>query len=148
MPRTYLTGGISGVNPVTILRGRCSILLRFARPKNEMIFQTAYFMKEGDMSQVPVENSDRVVRARIAPSRTWAGMLVDSAHRVTHYLHLSAFPCAHCNGPVIAGQMGTREDDIARETEFREIGAVCLFCGRRSAAMPEPSMEHRFRPVE
>jgi len=113
-----------------------------------MIFLTAYFMKEGDMSQVPVENSDRVVRARIAPSRTWAGMLVDSAHRVTHYLHLSASPCANCNGPVIAGQMGTREDDIARETEVREIGAVCLLCGRRPAAMPEPSMEHRFRPVE
>jgi hypothetical protein len=100
------------------------------------------------MAQILTEESDPVVRARVPPARTWAGALVDSAHRVTHYLHLSAFPCAHCNGPVIAGQMGTREDDITRETEVRGIGAVCLFCGRRPAAVPEPLVAHRFRPIE
>ena len=43
-----------------------------------------------------------------------------------HYLHLAAFDCAACNGPVISGSMATRETDIQRETGIKQIGAICL----------------------
>lgn len=85
---------------------------------------------------------------RASQSRTWAGTLVSNVARTTHYLHLYAFPCAKCNGPVIVGSLGTREDDLSKETAVGGIGAVCLACGRRPETLIEPSVGHGFRPVE
>jgi hypothetical protein len=65
-----------------------------------------------------------------------------------HYLHLSAFPCEKCSGPVVAGWLGTRHDHISKETDIREVGAICLACGFRPEIMIEPLVGHRFRPVE
>jgi hypothetical protein len=99
------------------------------------------------MSQAPL-SKDPVVTAREAPRMTWNGTLVGGADTVTHYLHLTASPCEKCNGPVIAGSMGTRHDDISQETDVRAVGAACIACGFRPEFVVEPSVDHRFRPVE
>jgi hypothetical protein len=100
------------------------------------------------MSQAPVVSDGPVVQARAMPPMTWNGTLVDATETATHYLHLSAFACAKCNGPVIAGSLGTRLDDISQETDIREIGAACIVCGFMPEIIAELSAEHRFRPVE
>lgn len=79
---------------------------------------------------------------------TWKGTLAGVAETKTHYLHLSAFPCEKCSGPVILGSLGTRLDDISQETDIRKVGAACIACGFRPETMLEPSVGHRFRPVE
>ena len=48
-----------------------------------------------------------------------------------HYLHLAAFICEVCNGPVISGSFATRETEIERETDIQEIGSVCLSCRKQ-----------------
>jgi hypothetical protein len=90
-------------------------------------------------SQVPAVSDDPVVRARTMPG---------VAETVTHYLHLTASPCEKCNGPVIAGSLGTRQDDISQETDIKTVGAICIACGFRPEFVVEPSVDHRFRPVE
>jgi hypothetical protein len=42
------------------------------------------------------------------------------------YLHLSAYSCDKCAGPVIAGSIGVRENEISKETDIRGVGAICL----------------------
>jgi hypothetical protein len=86
--------------------------------------------------------------SRASARRTWAGNLVSIAEHAKHYLHLYAFPCEKCHGPVLVGSLGTREDDISKETAIRGIGAVCLACGYRPETMTEPLAGHSFRPVE
>ena len=100
------------------------------------------------MSQVPVGIDGPVANARAMPPMTWNGTLVAAAETATHYLHLSAFACEKCNGPVIAGFMGTRHDDISKETDIRSVGAACITCGFRPEILIDPSVEHRFRPIE
>ena len=100
------------------------------------------------MSQVPVVTDVPVAHARAMPPMTWNGTLVAAAETATHYLHLSAFVCAQCNGPVIAGFMGTRHDGISKETDIRNVGAACLACGFRPEIPLEPSVERCFRPIE
>lgn len=106
-----------------------------------------HLLGKDPMSNVPL-SSDAAVRARAMPSMTWNGAMVSSAETQTHYLHLTAFPCANCNGPVIVGSLGTRRDDISKETDIRRIGSACIACGSRPESVLEPSVEHRFRPVE
>jgi hypothetical protein len=84
--------------------------------------------------------------SRPSALRTWAGNLETTAAR--HYLHLYAFPCDRCQGPVVVGSLGTREDDISKETAINVIGAVCLACGRRPEATIEPLVGNSFRPIE
>lgn len=96
------------------------------------------------MSQVSHEAP--FVSTRSEQPRTWAGLAEGSEH-ATHYLHLLAFPCDKCKGPVIRGWIGTREDDIARETGITQIGAVCLSCGYRPEALIAPIGASQFRPV-
>jgi hypothetical protein len=84
--------------------------------------------------------------SRASARRTWAG--ISDTARAKHYLHLYAFPCEKCNGPVVVGSLGTREDDISKETAISVIGAVCLACGCRPETMIEPLAGHSFRPVE
>jgi hypothetical protein len=100
------------------------------------------------MSQVPVRIDGPVANARAMPPMTWNGTLVAAAETATHYLHLSAFACEKCNGPVIAGFMGTRHDDISKETDIRSVGAACITCGFRPEILIEPLVEHCFRPIE
>jgi hypothetical protein len=100
------------------------------------------------MSQVPAIDGGSRIPARATPPMTWNGTLVDAADTETYYLHLSAFPCKKCNGPVIAGSLGTRHDHISKETNVRQIGAACIACGFVPELVVEPAPEHRFRPVE
>jgi hypothetical protein len=102
----------------------------------------------GSVPQVPAANNGSAVQAKAAPPMTWDGTLVDAADTETYYLHLSASPCEKCNGPVIAGSLGTRHDLISRETNIRKIGAGCIACGFVPEFTLEPAPEHRFRPVE
>jgi hypothetical protein len=64
------------------------------------------------------------------------------------YLHLSAYPCDVCAGPVVAGSLGIRENQISKETDIRQVGAVCLACGHRQSAATEPACARCLLPVE
>jgi hypothetical protein len=113
-----------------------------------MVLEESQSLGRGLMSQVPVLGDGSAARARAMPPMTWNGSLVSASETQTHYLHLSAFPCEKCSGPVVAGSLGTRRDDISQETDIRSVGAVCIACGLRPETILEPSVEHRFRPVE
>ena len=65
----------------------------------------------------------------------------------TQYLRLIAFECEKCRGPVVSGSTAVRENEISRETEIREVGAICLSCGHRPARGTAPSDVHYFPPV-
>lgn len=62
------------------------------------------------------------------------------------YLHLSLYRCENCKGPVVAASTGVRENEIAKETEIKLLGAICLSCGNRQPAEPESTC--RFPPVQ
>lgn len=64
------------------------------------------------------------------------------------YLHLSAYSCDQCGGPVISGSTGVRENEISKETEIRNVGAICLSCGRRQSKATEPGETRGFPPVQ
>jgi hypothetical protein len=64
------------------------------------------------------------------------------------YLHLSAYSCDKCTGPVIAGSLAVRENEISKETDIRQIGAVCLSCGHQQSMMTEPGVLRQFPPIE
>lgn len=64
------------------------------------------------------------------------------------YLHLSAYPCDACAGPVIAGSLGVRENEISKETDIRSVGAICLACGRRQCAATEPARARHLTPMQ
>jgi hypothetical protein len=55
-------------------------------------------------------------------------------------LHLCAYPCEICGGPVVAASFGIRESQITRET-IRNIGAACLSCGNKQDARTEPLLQ-------
>jgi hypothetical protein len=50
------------------------------------------------------------------------------------YLHLSAYPCDVCGGPVVAGAVTVRENEISKESDIRQVGAICLTCGQRQSS--------------
>jgi len=64
------------------------------------------------------------------------------------YLHLSVCLCDHCHGPVVAGSLATRENEISRETEISQIGALCLSCGQRQTKVAELGSTRQFPPIE
>jgi hypothetical protein len=100
------------------------------------------------MSDISLVHDAHIVSPRSSQPRTWDGSLVYGAERATHHLHLMAFPCDKCKGPVILGWIGTREDDIARETGIKGVGAVCLSCGCRPETLIDPLQGCHFRPVQ
>lgn len=100
------------------------------------------------MSQISLINEAPVHSGRVSPPRSWAGTLGKPAERAKHYLHLMAFPCQKCKGPVVAGWIGKREDDITRETDIAGMGAICLLCGSRPESLIDPLAARHFRPVE
>jgi hypothetical protein len=46
------------------------------------------------------------------------------------HLHLCVYLCEKCGGPVVSGSLGIRETEITKEVDIRQVGAVCLSCGR------------------
>ena len=64
------------------------------------------------------------------------------------YLHLSAYSCDKCKGPVISGSLAVRENEISKETDIREVGAICLSCGHRQVKAAEPARARHLSPVE
>jgi hypothetical protein len=63
------------------------------------------------------------------------------------YLHLSAYACDTCAGPVIAGSTTVRENEISKETEIRQVGAICLSCGHRQDKATEPARPRHLLPI-
>ncbi len=65
-----------------------------------------------------------------------------------HYLHLSAFPCDTCAGPVIAGSTAVRENEISKETDIRRVGSpICLSCGHRQETATGLARVRHFFPI-
>ena len=105
---------------------------------------------------------------RYATGRAAAGTVGEVSHRETscdpldtermyastrlptrkQYLHLTAYHCDQCRGPVVAGSLGTRETAIARETEVSRLGGICLACGNRQDHLPDAGPTRGFMPVE
>jgi len=64
------------------------------------------------------------------------------------YLHLSACACDRCGGPVIAGAVAVRENEISKETGVRQVGAICLSCGHRPNKANGPARVRHLLPIE
>ena len=64
------------------------------------------------------------------------------------YLHLSIYSCDKCTGPVIAGSLAVRENEISKETELQQVGAICLSCGHRESKATESALARHLSPVE
>ncbi len=64
------------------------------------------------------------------------------------YLHLCAYSCDKCQGPVISGSLAVRENEISKETEIRQVGAICLSCGHRQNGTTAPARARHLTPVE
>jgi hypothetical protein len=64
------------------------------------------------------------------------------------YLHLSAYPCDACAGPVVAGSLAVRENEISKETDIRQIGAICLSCGHRQSTATAPACARHLLPID
>jgi hypothetical protein len=60
------------------------------------------------------------------------------AFKKTQYLHLYAYPCEKCKGPVIAASLGIRETELTKEIDIRHLDAICLFCGNRQSVRTTP----------
>jgi hypothetical protein len=64
------------------------------------------------------------------------------------YLHLSAYACDLCAGPVIAGAVAVRENEISKETGITPVGAICLSCSHRQSGPTEPGRARHLLPIE
>jgi hypothetical protein len=64
-----------------------------------------------------------------------------------HYLHLSAYLCDKCGGPVISGSTAVRVNEISKETEITQVGAICLSCGHRQNKATAPGITREFPPA-
>jgi hypothetical protein len=64
------------------------------------------------------------------------------------YLHLSAYVCLNCFGPVISGTLAVRENEISQETGIKKVGAICLACGQRQDVTNDSNCVREFSPIE
>jgi hypothetical protein len=64
------------------------------------------------------------------------------------YLHLSASICEKCDGPVVGGSLAVRENEISKETDIRQLRAICLVCGHRPGKTIARGISRHFPPVE
>jgi hypothetical protein len=64
------------------------------------------------------------------------------------YLHLSVYSCDRCSGPVVAGSLAIRENEISKETEISQVGAICLSCGHRQTKVTRLGITRQFLPIE
>jgi len=63
------------------------------------------------------------------------------------YIHLSLYSCDKCSGPVVAGSLAVRENEISKETDIRQVGAMCLSCGHRQSEATEPTRARHLLPL-
>lgn len=54
----------------------------------------------------------------------------------------------NAKGPVISGSVAVREREISKETDIREIGAICLPCGHRQSKRTGTGVTRDFAPVQ
>ena len=64
------------------------------------------------------------------------------------YLHLSAYSCDECHGPVVSASLAVRENAISKETDIRQVGALCLSCGHRQPSATGMTTVRHFSPTE
>jgi hypothetical protein len=64
------------------------------------------------------------------------------------YLHLSTYSCDKCSGPVVSGFIAARENEISKETEIRQVGAICISCGHRQNKATEPGRARHMPQIE
>lgn len=64
------------------------------------------------------------------------------------YLHLTAYSCDSCHGPVVSASLAVRENAISKETDITQVGAVCLSCGHRDHNTNGTANVRHFPPVE
>ncbi len=64
------------------------------------------------------------------------------------YLHLAVYLCDACAGPVIAGSLGVRENEISKETDIRQVGTICLSCGHRPSTSTASTRVRDLLPME
>ena len=64
------------------------------------------------------------------------------------YLHLSAYSCDSCRGPVVSASLAVRENAISKETDIRQVGAICLSCGKRQQSASGTGSVRHFSPME
>jgi hypothetical protein len=64
------------------------------------------------------------------------------------YLHVRAYSCDKCGGPVISASTAVRENEISKETDIRELGAICLSCYHRQSKATAPGVTRDFPPVQ
>ena len=65
-----------------------------------------------------------------------------------YYLHLSVYSCDKCAGPVVSGSTGMRENEISKETEIRQVGALCLACHHQQSKPTKPGVAYDFPPAQ
>jgi hypothetical protein len=59
-----------------------------------------------------------------------------------------AYSCDQCDGPVVAGSLAVRENEISKETDIRALGEMCLACGHRQHHAGVANFTRHFLPVE
>ena len=64
------------------------------------------------------------------------------------YIHLFAYSCDDCHGPVVSASLAIRENAISRETDIRQVGAICLSCGHRQQNAAATAAVRHFPPME
>ncbi len=64
------------------------------------------------------------------------------------YLHLSAYRCDECEGPVVSGSLAVRENEISKETDITQVGAMCLACGHKQAQARDAGITRQCPPVD
>lgn len=64
------------------------------------------------------------------------------------YLHLCAYSCGSCRGPVVSASLAVRENPISKETDIRQVGAICLSCGHRQPNATGTTAVRHFLPME
>jgi len=64
------------------------------------------------------------------------------------YLHLSVYSCDKCHGPMVSASFAVRENAISKETDIRQVGAMCLSCGQRQQNATGTAGVRHLPPVE
>ncbi len=63
------------------------------------------------------------------------------------YLHLRIYPCGLCAGPVVGGSTAVRENEISKEINVQQVGAICLTCGQRQDNTADPMDVRHLPPI-
>ena len=64
------------------------------------------------------------------------------------YLHLSVHSCNKCQGPAVSASLAVRENVISKETDIRQVGAICVSCGLRDQNANGKASVRHFPPME